>query len=399
MVMKRKINMRTKLLLLMMFVAGGMVAVANLTESSETEGISLACSRSEECKKAAAEEEQANKNAANASNTATMYQTKVNELTAQITAKQKEIGETEGKVKELKDQIAETEKKLSENQTALAELLIDMHFDGDAEPITILAGSSSISDLAEKAARNEVVKQQISVTATKIKDAKQKLEDDKAQVEALLEQQKTAKKDLEASQAEQQTLVAKYQNDAAAYEKEAKEALARKIAAEEEYQRTHRDEFVSGVTYSGLNSYPWRDKCPSEMDQYYTIYNGSFIGGYVCECTSYAGWKAYEATGGRLAISWWGNAKSWAESAKAKGFTVDKIPAANSIGQSGTPSSAGTGHVFWVESVNSDGSVNITEYNNWWATGKMTGSYHVGDFAAQTISVAEASKYNYIHVR
>ena len=86
MVMKRKINMRTKLLLLMMFVAGGMVAVANLTESSETEGISLACSRSEECKKAAAEEEQANKNAANASNTATMYQTKVNELTAQITA-------------------------------------------------------------------------------------------------------------------------------------------------------------------------------------------------------------------------------------------------------------------------------------------------------------------------
>ena len=380
------------------FVAGAMVTVANLTGSDETEGISLACSRSEECRQAAAEEAEANANATNASNTASMYQNKVNELNAQVAAKQKEISDTETQVAELKGQIEETEKKLKENQAALAELLVGMHFEGDAEPITILAGSSSISDLAEKAARSEVVKQQISATATKIKDAKQKLEDDKARVEALLAQQKTAKQELEASRAEQQSLVTKYQNDAAAYEEEAKAALARKIAAEEEYQRTHRDEFVSGVTYDGANSYPWRGNCPGEMDQYYTIYNGSFIGGYVCECTSYAGWKAYEATGGRLAISWWGNAKSWAASAKARGFQVDNIPSANSIGQSGTPSSSGTGHVFWVESVNGDGSVNITEYNNWWATGKMTGSYHVGDFAAQTISAAEARKYNYIHL-
>lgn len=393
-----KIGMRKTLLILLVFAIGATPVFVGWKMMEEVEGISLACSKSEECKKAAAEEVQANENAANASNTATMYQAKVNELAAQIAAKQKEIGETEGKVEELKDQIAETEKKLAENQAALAELLIDMHFEGDAEPITILAGSSSISDLAEKAARSEVVKQQISVTATKIKEAKQKLEEDKAQVEALLEQQKIAKRDLESSRAEQQSLVAKYQNDAAAYEKEAKEALARKIAAEEEYQRTHPDEFVSGVTYSGMNSYPWRDKCPSEMDQYYTVYNGSFVGGYVCECTSYAGWKAYEATGGRLAISWWGNAKSWASSAIARGYRVDKIPSANSIGQSGTPSSAGTGHVFWVESVNGDGSVNITEYNNWWSTGRLTGSYHVGDFGAQTISAAEAAKYNYIHI-
>ena len=376
-----------------------MVAVANLIDTNDTEGISLACSRSEECRKAADEEVKATQNAATASNTASMYQNKVNELVAQIAAKQKEISDTEAEVKELQGQIEETEKKLADNQTALAELLIGLHFEGDAEPITILAGSSSISDLAEKAARSEVVKQQISVTATKIKDAKKKLEDDKARVEALLSQQKTAKAELESSRAEQQTLVAKYQNDAAAYEEEARAALARKIAAEEEYQRTHRDEFVSGVTYDGANSYPWRGNCPSEMDQYYTVYNGSFVGGYVCECTSYAGWKAYEATGGRLAISWWGHAKSWAASALARGFQVDNIPSANSIGQSGTPSSGGTGHVFWVESVNADGTVNITEYNNWWSTGKLTGSYHVGDFGAQTITAAEARKYNYIHIR
>ena len=202
MVMLRKINRQTKLLLVLMFVAGAMVAVANLIDTNDTEGISLACSRSEECRKAADEEVKATQNAATASNTASMYQNKVNELVAQIAAKQKEISDTEAEVKELQGQIEETEKKLADNQTALAELLIGLHFEGDAEPITILAGSSSISDLAEKAARSEVVKQQISVTATKIKDAKKKLEDDKARVEALLSQQKTAKAELESSRAE-----------------------------------------------------------------------------------------------------------------------------------------------------------------------------------------------------
>ncbi len=361
--------------------------------------ISTTCRKSDECVKAAEEEEAASQSADAASDAATMYQSKVNELGAQISAKQNEIASTEARVVKLSSEIEAKEAKLNDEQNALVELLVNMHFESDTEPITILAGASSISDLAEKQARNEVVKAQISSTADNIKKAKEQLESDKAEVENLLEQQKIAKSELESARNEQQKLVQKYEHDAALYEEEAKEALARKIAAEEEYQRTHRDEFVSGVTYSGANSYPWRDDCPGRMDQYYTMRNGVYIGGYVCECTSYAGWKAYEATGGRVAISWWGNAKSWANSARNAGYTVDKIPSANSIGQSGTPSSEGTGHVFWVESVNSDGSVNITEYNNWWSTGKLTGSYHVGDFGAQTITAAEASKYNYIHIR
>ena len=91
-----------------------------------------------------------------------------------------------------------------------------MHFEGDSEPIQILAGANSISDLAEKQARNEVVKQQISITAQKVKEAKVKLEQDKARVETLLAQQKAAKQELVNKRAEQQALVDKYKNDAAA---------------------------------------------------------------------------------------------------------------------------------------------------------------------------------------
>lgn len=364
----------------------------------EADGISVACSKSPECRAAADREAQANKNAADASNTANMFQLKVMELNSQIASMQRQIADTTAQVEDLKEQIKKTEKKLAEEQDALAELLINMHFEGDAEPITILAGSTSISDLSEKMARNEVVKQQITATAEKIKVEKAKLEEDKAKVEQLLEQQKSSKAQLESARAEQQALVVKYENDAAAYEEQAKAALAEKIAAEEKYQRDHPEMFGQGQIYSGANTYPWRANCPGQMDQYYTIYGGVFVGGYVCECTSYAGWKAYEATGGRVAIAWWGNAKSWAQSGRNAGFRVDHTPSAGSIGQSGNPGDYGTGHVFWVESVNADGSVNITEYNNWWSTGKLTGSYHVGDFGAQTLSAYEASKYNYIHI-
>ena len=387
------------------FLLAGIVAVlfstpflVDFAMVKEADGISLACSKSAECRAAADREAQANQNAANASNTANMFQLKVMELNSQIAAMQRQIADTVAQVDDLKDQIKKTEKKLAEEQDALAELLINMHFEGDAEPITILAGSSSISDLSERMARNEVVKEQITATAENIKEQKAKLEEDKAKVEQLLEQQKESKAQLESARAEQQALVVKYENDAAAYEAQAKAALAEKRAAEEKYQREHPEIFAQGLVYGGANTYPWQANCPGDMDAYYTMYGGRYIGGYVCECTSYAGWKAYEATGGTLAISWWGNAKSWAQSARNAGFRVDHNPSAGSIGQSGNPGDYGTGHVFWVESVNADGSVNITEYNNWWSTGKLTGSYHVGDFGAQTLSASEARKYNYIHV-
>ena len=370
--------------------------------TKNVKGISFACSKSEACREAAAKEEAANKNAAAAADSANAFQNKVNELNAQIANVELMIAETEAQVEDLNNQIKKTEEKLENEQEALVELLINMHFEGDAEPIAVLAGSTSISDLAEKQARNEVVKQQISATAVKIKEAKEKLEQDKAKVEDLLAQQKLQRQNLASARAEQQALVEKYQNDAEAYEEEAKQAAAARIAAEEEYQRNHPELFNVGSSYSGLNTYEWQWDCPAarqEGRQYYTVYNGRYIGGYVCECTSYAGWKAYEATNGELAISWWGNAKSWAASARAAGYTVDHNASAYSIGQSGNPGDAGTGHVFWVEGVNADGTVNITEYNNWWATGKLTGSYHAGDFGARTISASEARQYNYIHVR
>ena len=366
----------------------------NVLMVDDTQGLSKACQNSPACMEAVAKEQEANKNAAAASSSANMFQTKVNELNAEIAGKELEIAETKAEVDALAKEIEETEKKLLAEQEALAELLVNMHFEGDSEPITILAGSSSISDLAEKQARAEVVKQQISATAIKIKEAKEKLEDDKARVDALLEQQKNAKAELESTRSEQQELVKKYKDDAESYTAAANAAKEAQREAERAEQEAH-PELYRGSAYTGANTYPWQGDCPGRQDDYITYWEDAFgvhkIGGYVCECVSYAGWKAYEAFGVPAA---WGNAYSWDDKARALGYRVDHTPAANTIGQAdGYP----YGHVFWVESVNYDGSINVTEYNNAYATYLYSGSSHYGDFGSRKISASEVWQYNFIH--
>ena len=389
MVMLKNKNRIFSIVIILVLV--GVPLATTIFNNIEVNGISRACQNSAACRAAVAKEQEANRNAASAANSANLYQMKVNELSVEIASQEAEIAQTEVEIKELKKQIYETELELEEEQEALAELLINMHFDSDSEPIQILAGSSSISDLAEKAAREEVAKQQISASAMVIRDTKQQLEADKAEVEELLAQQQSAKDALVAKRGEQQNLVAKYQNDAEAYSEVAKAAQAAQRAAEKAEQEAH-PELYRGSAYTGANTYPWQGDCPEKQDYYGTVWNGYYIGGYVCECVSYAGWKAYEAYGVVLA---WGNAYNWDDRARAAGYTVNRTPAAGTIGQ---VDGGAYGHVFWVESVNGDGSINVTEYNNAYATYLYSGHSHYGDFGSRTISAGEVGRYNYIHL-
>ena len=364
--------------------------------AGEANGISKACQNSAACREAVEKEQEATKNAAAAASSANWFQTKVNELSAEIAGKEVEIAETEAEIKALRKEIEIAEAKLLEEQEALAELLINMHFESDAEPIRILAGASSISDLAERAAREEVVKEQISASATAVKQAKEELEADKAEVEDLLAQQQAARDALATKRSEQQSLVTKYENDAEAYAEMAKAAQEAQREAERAEQEAH-PELYHGSAYSGANTYPWQGDCPGRQDEYLTYWEDAYgwhkIGGYVCECVSYAGWKAYEYAGVAAA---WGNAYSWDDGARAAGYVVDHNPEANTIGQvDGYP----YGHVFWVESVNADGSINVTEYNNAYATYLYSGNSHYGDFGSRTISANEVWQYNFIHLQ
>ncbi|MDR5603990.1 CHAP domain-containing protein [Staphylococcus coagulans] len=98
------------------------------------------------------------------------------------------------------------------------------------------------------------------------------------------------------------------------------------------------------------------------------------------QCTYYV----FDRVGGKIG-STWGNANNWASAAAAAGYTVNNRPSAGAIMQS---TSGAFGHVAYVESVNSNGSVTVSEMNYGHGPGVVT---------SRTISASQAAGYNFIH--
>ncbi len=146
----------------------------------------------------------------------------------------------------------------------------------------------------------------------------------------------------------------------------------------------------------GLADYPWADAAPVPQPPALDTYTWGYLSKATCDgksaayncstatlstpdttwyyrdqwgydlrnCTSYVAWRV-AATLGKDA-SGLGTATSWNNNAPAKGWTVDHTPEPGDIahweGDDSDPDSD-PGHVAFVESVNADGSVKVTEFN------------------------------------
>ncbi|MBQ3296308.1 CHAP domain-containing protein [Candidatus Saccharibacteria bacterium] len=296
----------------------------------------------------------------------------ISQLNAEINSLNAEIAANEAKITQLNAEIEANEAKLAETQAALAEMLINMHFNGDSEPITILAGSKTISDYAEKQAREDVAKQEITAASERIKTIKEELTTKKAEVEKALAISEENRNLVASKKSSQESLKAEYDKSAsdatalASYWEEQLKALAWTPPSNSTGNGTRN--------WGANNTYPYRYNCPQDNVRY------SAYGGAVCQCTSYASYKAYEKWG--ITNTWGGHAYNYVNavgyyvpSTGARTY-VDKNPAANSIAiQLG----GAYGHVMWVESVNANGSINVTEYNvNWSSIG-----CYLGDFCSR----------------
>lgn len=105
-------------------------------------------------------------------------------------------------------------------------------------------------------------------------------------------------------------------------------------------------------------------------------------------CTDWVAWRInslgvgfHNTMGGRQ----FGNASNWDDNARQLGWHVSAEPVARSIGVR----NGGFGHVAFVESVNGDGSVNVSEYNRAGtgvfanSTGRFDAYVHVPGLTAQ----------------
>ncbi len=340
---------------------------------------------SEACLNAKKEEAEKTKAAENAANTAAEHQNAVGRLNQEINTKEAQINVALNKIASLRQEISDKIAALTEQKTALAEVLNDLNHDKNTDLILLIASSKNITDLTEKQARESSIKNQIAAYAEKIEQTKQELEQEKQSQEIIEAGLKDEQAQIANLRNEQASLQTKYENDAAAYEADAEEA--RRIQADEIAKAIAAASRAAGghaVVSGGFDSYPYAGQCPG-VNWRYTGYVETAYGGALCECTGYAGWKAHEYWG--YSIPWAADAKGWGYYATVYGLRFDSNPAPHTIGVQ----YAGIwGHVVWIEHVNGDGTVDVSEYNNTYSSGGAPASY-----GYQT--GVPASAYYYIH--
>lgn len=282
-------------------------------------------------------------------------------LQAEINAVQNRINENQAKVAELKVQIKAAEEELARQRDLLGQTIKAMYLEGDITTVEMLASSKDLSDFFDKQQYRESVRSKIKTTLDKITQLKLDLNTQKETVEKLIAEQQALQAKLDSQRAENHRLLnlnVAEQNalDAQIKNNNGKIAELRKQQAIENAKLFRNGQVINGGSCSPRpdNTYP---------DRWCNIPQDSVIdswGMYNRECVSYTAWKVYES--GRHMPYWGGvgNANQWDENARRAGIPVDGSPRAGDVAVSNT---GYYGHVMYVESVNANGTINISQYN------------------------------------
>lgn len=290
------------------------------------------------------------------------FQNAVNALNAQKNAIQAQLDLTQVKLDQLNADIVANQIKLEKQQAVLGSTISDLSAESSTSPIELLAGSNSIGDFIDRQEYRSSVQEQIQNAIKQVKELKGQLASQKTQVEQVLGDQTAQRNDLAGKESEQASLLAQTQGQEAAYQNLIGSKNSQ-ISGLQAQQAAANARFIgpagSGPACGGGYPGQW---CNIQMD---TVVDN--WGMYNRECVSYTAFKV--AASGRHMPYWGGigNANQWDENAINAGIPTDYSPRAGDVAIS---NNGYYGHAMYVESVNGDGSINISQYNASW-----TGTY------------------------
>ncbi|MBA2278991.1 CHAP domain-containing protein [Candidatus Saccharibacteria bacterium] len=328
-----------------------------------------------------AQNQQSQSNASALDMEAANFQDTINALQAQIDAQQERINEIGQKRNELQAQITEAEAEIARQQVILGKNIRAMYLEGDMSTIEMIATSKSLSHYLDKEQYRSVVRDTIKATLDTIKELKVSLTAQKVEQERLLSEQQAARDQVAAQRNEHSRLLGLNKSEQASIDARIQSnssriaALRKQQAAENARLQRRNGGTVRNVP--DTTGYPW-----ANVEPFPNAFPDPW-GMYKRQCVSYTAWKVYK--NGKDMPYWGGrgNAKNWANNARADGIPVFTSPQKGDI----AVSTRGTyGHVMYVEEVLSGGRIRISQYNAGWD----------GRYSEATISSAG---YEYVRFR
>ena len=318
----------------------------------------------------------------------------VSALQQQIDGLQGQINANNERKAQLEQQIVEAEAELAKQKGLLGQNIKTMYLEGQLSTLEVLASSDNLSDFVNKEEYRTSVQEKIKETLNKITVLKHQLSQQKTEVEVLLKERQELQSQIVAQRNEQNRLLGLNQSQQSSINKEIKDNFARISELKRQQAIENARLFGGSGGQLGGGGYPWGYAAcihTGQVEGYCANYdwavNGSIYnwqtGGYgYRNCTD---WVAYRVrVAGGYVPSGLGNAKQWDDRAPAYGYAVSGTPRE---GAAAVSNSGFYGHVMYVEAVNADGSIVVSDYNR-----AGTGKYDMNQLSAAT-----ASNLNYVY--
>lgn len=288
-------------------------------------------------------------------------QSELDKINGQITTIQGQIVDSQKKIDNLNAQIKRNEILIKQRRKAMGQVLADMHVDDQISPLEMLASSNSIGDYIDKQEQRSSLRTSLNGKIKEIKALQKKLEENKKLVENTLRDQEAQRNVLSFKQSEKAKLVADTKNDQNAYSALAQKRNSEVAKLREEQAAANRRALGNGVSIPGGipggGGYPgvWAN---APLDAYVDPW-----GLFTRECVSYVAWKIHST--GRYVPHFGGagNANQWPSTAARHGISSGSTPKA---GAAAVMNIGYYGHVMYVESVNGDGTITVSDYNFAW---------------------------------
>jgi surface antigen len=283
------------------------------------------------------------------------YQQAIDQLNSQISGVRVQIAANEAQQANTQVKIVANQNEILGKKASLSASIKAMYLDGQASTIEQLATSKNLSDYIDKEAYRSAVQNQLNNTIKEINAIQVQLEKQKSEVDQLVATQKMQNDQLSAAQYQQAQLLTYNQGQQAAYNNQIA-ANSGKIADLRKAQIAANARFIgsagTGPTCGGGYPGKWCNIAQDSVIDSWGMYNR--------ECVSYTAFRV--AASGRNMPYWGGtgNANQWDDNARRAGYRVDSTPEAGAVAISNR---GAYGHAMYVESVNADGTFNLSQYN------------------------------------
>ncbi len=295
---------------------------------------------------------------------ANTLQNTIAQLSADKAAIQSQIDLTQVEHDKLVAEIEATQARIEENRRVSGQLIVKSSTSDDVPLIVRLAASENLADYIDGEATRLAVRDTIVKKTEENVTLKKTLEEKKVEVKKVLDEQKFRREELASKEAQQAQLLAQTEGSEDKYRGmiEASRGEIDKMREQQEALRAAAARWGGGyITVGGSGGYPWAGvgyPCWSAgcVDPWQVYYR---------ECVSYVAWRLSSAGKGVRSFAGRGHAYQWPSTTAGYTSQTRGVPhvgdaAVIPAGVQGIP---WTGHVVYVESINDDGSINISEYN------------------------------------